>query len=287
MRLRAHADEAYLWLHVTGPARTARRLLIGFDVVEPQGGQLRLPGADAPLSPVGLEFVLQVENDTARVLGAQRAKPHIVQDVPRGATKRDVQAVVENWPAGFFAGTYTQALNEPFDMGIMTDDGRWSPLYAAVNRARAGADSTNYFGFGYDRGVLPRGPLPDGAWETDEWGNALEVRIPWNLINVTDPSSRHVVGEERSRPDGVVGTRQVEGIRIIAAAQSVHGDWRSWPETRRRNDVATFSWPTWDAPRFRVRRRATFDAMQAVYRELSGALAAPVIATPAERITDR
>src|SRR5690606_19376148 len=114
----------------------------------------------------------------------------------------------------------------------------------------------------------------------DEWANALEVRIPWNLINVTDPSSRHVVAETRgARPDGEIGTRQVEAIRIVAAVQRVDGEWRSYPETRRRNDVASFTWQTWDTPRFRTRRRPTFDAMQAVFRELSS--------VAAERMTDQ
>jgi tetratricopeptide (TPR) repeat protein len=271
MAIRAHADEAFLWLHIEGPASAARRLLIGFDVVDPDGGGMRFPGADAPASPVGLEFVLEVAGGQARLMATPRANQFRLQNVPRGSTKRDHAFALPDQPPGLFTGSYTQVLNEPFD-ARRREDGRFDPLYAIINRARVGADSTNYLGYGYDRGVLPPGPLPDGAWERLPGGDVLEVRIPWTLINVTDPSSRHVVHEARgARPDDQVGTRQVDGIRIVAAAEDGMG-WRVWPASGRPRDVASFTWTTWDVPRFRTRRRPVFDAMRAVFGEVGQAI---------------
>ena len=268
-RLRAHADEAYLWLYVQGAAVRAERLVIGLDIVEPDAGGMRLPGAGAPTSPVGLEFVLVVDSGQARLRATPRAQQYRLEAMPKGATARDRRVSIRNWAPGMFMGSWMQSLNEPFLLRA-ADDGRFDPLLVAVNRARVGADSTNWSGYGYDRGVLPEGPLPDGAWERSPESDALEVRIPWNLVNVTDPSSRHVVLEpEGARPDERVGTAQVDAIRITLATQDGAGAWQAWPASGLRSDVASFTWPTWDEPRYRVRRRPVFAAMSAVYRELS------------------
>jgi hypothetical protein len=243
-------------------------VLVGFDVVEPAGGQMRWPGDGAPLSPVGLEFVLQLDSGSARLMAAPRANQYRLERLPQGATLREFTTPVQNWPAGMFAGPFTQQINQPFEARVRAD-GRFDPLWAVINRARVGADSTSYSGFGYDRGILRPGPLPDGAWETSASGDVIEVRVPWNLINVTDPSSRHVVYESQSaRPDGVVGTRQIEAIGIVMATVDEEGGWQTWPASGRRADVAGFSWATWDEPRYTVRRRPTFNTMRAAFRGL-------------------
>src|SRR5690606_17163154 len=104
--------------------------------------------------------------------------------------------------------------------------------------------STEYLAVGYDRGILPAGPPPDGYWERSEDGTVLEVRIPWLLINVTDPSSRTVLqgpgddnvgnaipgadGRWRQPPgavgwpesvEGPFGTQHVEDIGIVASVR--------------------------------------------------------------------
>ena len=264
--LRAHADEAYLWLHVRGAPARAERLVIGFDVVDPAAGGLRYPGAGAPASPVGLELVLVVDSGQARLRATPRAQQYRLDAMPKGATKQDRRVNIASWAPGMFMGSWTQVLNEPF-APVAEAEGRFDPLRVAVNRARVGADSSNWFGYGYDRGVLPPGPLPDGAWE--RVADAIELRIPWTLINVTDPSSRHVVFEAAdARPDEHVGIRQVEGIRLTVAAQDAAGGWQVWPQTGLAEDVARFTWATWDEPRYRVRRRPVFDALRAAFREL-------------------
>jgi hypothetical protein len=268
-RFRAHADEAYLWIQVSGPAAAAQRLAIGFDVADPAGGGMRFPGRGAPVSPVGLEFVLQLDSGQARILANPTANPYRVGPLATGAVKRDRQTKVLNWAPGMFAGNYNQSLNEPY-ASLARADGRFDAQWVAINRARVGRDSTNYLAIGYDRGVLPEGPLPDGAWEMASWAHAIEFRIPWNLINVTDPSSRHVVYERPGEKNNdVVGTVQVDAIRIVAAAQDSAGAWRAWPASTRPADAVSFTWPTWDEPRFQVRRRPVFDAMRSVYSDLA------------------
>jgi hypothetical protein len=270
-RIRAHADEAFLWLHVSGPPVTATkigRLAVGFDIVDAAAGALRFPGEGAPPSAAGLEYVLEIDSTEARFVAAPGAFAFEVQTLPRGAVRGDLASQIENRPTGFFTGSYTHGLR-PAHNRVSKADGRYERLLTVVNRARVGADSTHYLGMGYDRGVLREGPLPDGAWERIGAG-AIEVRIPWSLIGVTDPSSRYV------RDPATTESRQVDGIRIVAAARGVRGEWQVWPESGRRQDVANFTWPTWEQPRFRSRRRPVFDAMRQAFQGL----------TPASRVVN-
>jgi hypothetical protein len=268
-RIRTHADEAFLWLHVSGPAAAADRLVVGFDVSDPAAGALRLPGGiDAPASPAGLEYVLQIDSTGARIVAAPGAFPFEVQTLPRGAARGDVVASIDDRPAGFFTGSYTHGMRQPARR-ITDATGRYETLRTVVNRARVAMDSTHYAGMGYDRGVLREGPLPDGAWERAP-GNAIEVRIPWTLIGVTDPSSRHVYDP------ATASSVKVDAIRIVAAAQT-RGGWSVWPESGHRRDVASVTWQEWEQPEFRSRRRPVFHAMRETFREMT---TAPRMVTP-------
>jgi tetratricopeptide (TPR) repeat protein len=253
-RFSAHADEGHLWLHIQGPVARADRIVIGFDVTDLNSGALRLP--DGPASPVGVEYALIVEGGDARIVAAPRTFPFELQPVPRGWAKRDMLSPVTDRPPGWFSGSWTQAAREHYATGLVVEP-TYEPLLAVVNRARVGADSTNYLGMGYNRGILRRGPLPDGAWERLPDGS-IELRLPWTLINVTDPSSRHAAHAGTVMP--------IDAIGIVAAASDGGSGWRSFPASGRRSDVARFTWPTWDEPRFRPRRRPAFDAMRAAFR---------------------
>src|SRR5690606_23655493 len=141
-------------------------------------------------------------------------------------------------------------------------------------------DSLEYPGYGYDRGVLPEGPLPDGAWERR--GDVVEVRIPWNLVGVTDPSTR-TVRTGGVDADGALATARVEAIRLVPAARDAGGTWRM-PSTA---GAVAFAWEGWEQPQYRTRARPTFDVMRGVFRELEqGAVAisapAPVAAAPVQ-----
>ena len=265
--LRAHADEAYLWLQLRGPFAQAPEVLVGFDVLDAKSGGKRFPGAGAPSVPVGLEFVLQIASDTARLVAWPRANPYRVRIMARGWAKRDRRSPITGAPPGFFAGSYTQELNEPF-LARADADGRFDPLFVVVNRARIGGDSTNYLGMGYDRGILPAGPLPDGAWERTSDGEVLEVRIPWTLLDITDPSSHRVVGTGGDGTGTAAPTTDLDGIRIVAAARRAQQQWQVLPSTGQEADVASFTWPGWDQPRYRIRYRPVYFALRDLFEEL-------------------
>lgn len=299
--LRAVADEAYLTLfYDAGPGGgpgLPDHLRIGFDTVDPDAGDRRWPGAIGDTLPLGIEFALDVTPTSARLLVDRPSSPFRLDPV-RGSLPRDdletppvpparatQGAVSAPVPQRTFAARREQRFQRPF-RSRPNADGRFDSLRVITNRPRFGRDSTEYLALGYDRGVLPGGPAPDGLWETDATRGLIEVRIPWMLLGFTDPSERRVlqelpegttrasIGAERAGPSdaaaaGAFGTVTVPDIGIVAAVER-DGRRRAWPA--RGEGVARFTWERWDTPSWRARTRPLYEALERAFATLDPAV---------------
>jgi len=262
--VRALADEAYLRLLVTPPDTAGPdSILIGIDVLDPEAGSFRWPGGADSALPVGLEFVIVATADEVRVLADPAASPFRVR---RQAMLRDSLTTMQvgRPPPGLFQGAYDQVPRFPLG-GVRHTDGEFDSLRVVTNRVRLSRDGVEFAASGYDRGVLPSGAEPDGLWEWDAARRVLEIRVPWSLINVADPSTRRVLAYPTDGSTGFA-TQQVESIGVLLATRSGDGTWCTWPASGQADDVARFSWDTWDDPRWRIRPRPLYEALQAVYR---------------------
>lgn len=291
LTLRAAHDAAYLWLLIEAPDATPRdTVLVGFDVIDPTRGDFSWPEqAGAPL-PVGLEFVLVATGGEVRVLADPPSNPFRHVPVGQGARNPTGRVMeVGASPPGLFHARVEQRFNLPYYTEA-NDDGRYDSLRVVVNRRRFARDSTEYLATGYDRGVLREGPAPDGVWERAS-GGVLEVRVPWLLINVTDPSSRTVLqgpgsanargaepgpdGRWRLRPgvaawpdtvSGALGTERIDGVGVVASVRRGDRGATVAPGPGRR--VARFTWPTWEVPRWTERARPAYGVMSETYAQL-------------------
>jgi hypothetical protein len=266
--LRTAVDEAYLWLLIDGAGGPGTEFFVGFDVFDPRGGDVRWPRAVGPQLPVGVEFVLHISRDTVRLMADPPSNPWRIVPVrdrlKRGAAGPDLGA--PELP-GIFVGRFEQRLNHPFRTRP-NEDGLYEPLRVLPNRPRFGRDGAEFGAVGYDRGVLREGAPPDGYWEWSADGAAIEVRIPWLLLNVTDPSSRRVVQGGPGSEDfgGEVPTRMIETLGLTAAVRVPGGGWTAWPNEAA--EVATLTWSTWEEPEWVERRRPTYFQMRETYRTL-------------------
>lgn len=265
-RLRALADEAYLWMLVDpGVDGRPDSILIGLDVLDPAAGAFRWPGRHPLTLPVGVEFVLAVSAGEARVLADRSANPFRVRrQSPFRLPLHTVRFAHE--PPGFFAGAYDQVYRFPLG-GERNTSGRFDSLRVVTNRTRVGRDTLEHAAAGYEWGFLPAGGPPDGFWESDPVTGAVEIRVPWTLINVADPSGRQVLA---SPPGGGAGFRALptDAIRMLLATRSADGGWTQWPRTADPATVERFAWEPWEEPRWRARRRPLYDAMRDVFGEL-------------------
>ncbi len=290
--VRAAHDAAYLWLHIeTAGIAPPDTVLVGFDVLDADRGDFAWPGrAGGPL-PVGVEYVLRATGDEVRLLADPPSNPFRHVEVGQGARRlTGVRTPIADPLPGHFHARTEQRFNLPF-YTERNDDGRYDSLRVIVNRRRFARDSTEYLAIGHDRGLLGEGPPPDGLWERSEDGRAFEVRVPWLLLGVTDPSSRTVLqgpGRENTGravlgPDGryrlargvaawpdsvfgALGTRRIEGIGIIARA--VTSGAREAVAPSAGAPVARFTWPGWEEPRWIERARPVYRAMAELFRTL-------------------
>jgi len=275
-KLRAVTDEAFLWLLIESARPRPEDLFVGFDVIRADAGSFSWPGRQGPALPVGVEFVLHATPDEVRLLADPAASLFRfapIQVAPEFEDRLSVMPIAEgSEPPGLFSGRMIWDLNAPY-VSRARADGKFDSLRVITNRRRVGRDTTEYATLGYDRGVLRRGPYPDGMWEPLPDSGVIELRIPWALLNVTDPSSRRVLQHSPDRREqGWIATlseedasQVIEGIRIVAAARMKDDSWRSWPKSRSPFDVAEVSWKTWDEPLWRERRRPVFDALREVF----------------------
>lgn len=279
--LRALADEAYLWLTVELEQDAgADEVLVGFDTLEPEKGDFEWPGREAPSSPVGLEFALRLTPGEARLLVDPASNPMRVDTVRQGldAEHLRVSGLLTTPPPGSFTGRLEACYRRPLDTTANTD-GRYDSMRVVTNRPRFTRDGVEFAAMGYDRGLLRPGPPPDGLWEWDVDSGVIEVRIPWTLLNVTDPSQRRVLADRGDVADpcsgsGHVefGTRSVDDFRLVAAVRTGPAEWQSLPASGSAADVAAFTWPTWEQPTWKSRRRPAFDEMREVFDRLAPAV---------------
>lgn len=250
-----HHDEAYLYLRLdVGTVDfSAARYLVGIDSYDPRLGDARLPYSGTR-SPVGLEFVLDLAGPGAgRLLVDQ---PYaLYRDMPiRGSNPLVTQSVY----------------NRPFRTRANAD-GRYDSLFVTPNRRTFGRDGTVYPAQRLERNLLRHARQSETTladWFADTATGTIELRIPWGMLHVLDPSSHQVLfGATGDRmPDG----RATDGFRFVV--QSV--DPRD--ATAARGDRLPFAadgfaapptwrWEGWEAPRWWAERKPAFDAMRAAF----------------------
>jgi tetratricopeptide (TPR) repeat protein len=153
-------------------------------------------------------------------------------------------------------------------------DGVFDSMYVGVNRARYGRDGTFYPARGVNRGRLRFGTdslstLSD--WYYDGRSKMLQVRIPWGLLNVTDPSTRTILYEE-ARGEGF-GTVTARGFRIgmltyqDGARRTLVGALPQVSQGSRwaREVLKTWDWKGWDTPRWHSRIKPAYGAMRTTW----------------------
>jgi hypothetical protein len=258
--LRVTSDEAYVYLLLVlsadgRPIAWEREAFwIGIDTFGADVGDRRLPPPAAGELPIGLEFLVRLEG------------PH------------DSRLLVDP-PYRIFEGEEGRPCrSEPNRDGVYTE------ILAVPNRERFGRDGTRFPARTYSRSPLRHGTTDPASPDFDslaDWfaaadGSAIEVRIPWGLLNVTDPSSRRVI-DERSRTDGPVETAITDGFRFHVVAlrlrpghparvavidrlpARVPASAADWP---------VYAWPGWDLPSFHLRTKRAYDILGRTMRSL-------------------
>ena len=254
--LRATSDEAYVYLllEVDRPiVEHEREYWIGIDTYDAALGDHRFPEpADVP-SPIGLEFLVRLTGHTTGRIDVDR--PY------------DPFDLVEPRPLRSEANA----------------NGEFVPIAPETNRERIGRDGTRYPAQRHDRGALRYGSTDPASIDRDDladWyaspdGRSIELRLPWALLNVTDPSSRRVAHEERAR-EGQVATNVTEGFRFhVLALDRAEAGARVVARLPRSEaaslaDFPTWSWPGWDQPTYHLVPKESYFLLQREFGHRGG-----------------
>ena len=263
--LRAGSDESYLYLAVEFPDLAglafpwgAEDVVLALDTSRRDLGQRSLPGG-ALTGEVGFEFVA-VFRDSAD------AELRIVPGYSPYVGGEAIDSLGDD---------YSRFARRPVTIPTLAD-GRFDSMFVITNRARFGRDGRFFPASGINRGRLRYGTaahstLSDWYWDRD--AGMLQLRLPWNLLNVSDPSTATLLFETQA--DGDLGTTRSDGFRfgvarlgtapgaapaLLATLPAVRPD-GTWGAA----DFPTWEWPTWTVPRYHERLKPVYDSLKAVW----------------------
>jgi hypothetical protein len=254
--LRVGRNEAYVYLSLpltSGFGWDSLDVQIALDTYAPALGQRRL--ADGAIeSGIGMEFVAELRSPGDAEL---RVTPDYNPYTP-------ASSIHEGDDFGRF-------YRHPA-ASVARDDGRFDSLFVITNRARYGRDGSFFPAEGYNRGRLRFGPEAESTladWYHDTAAGLLELRLPWGLLNVTDPSSATVLAERADAPFttattegfniGVLVRRTRDGALLhTLPARASDGTWpargfRSW------------RWRTWTDPVSHATLKPVYDSLAAAW----------------------
>lgn len=245
--LRAGADPAYLYLALDVPSLDwkASGVEIGIDTWRDSVGQHRLPRGGV-LSPLGFEFLVDLPAPDS---GQVRVLPEYNRYAPIADRKTGDDL-------GRFHHRPVTTQNR--------SDGVFDTMFVITNRARFGRDGTFFPAAQVDRGALRYGTerastLSD--WYVDAAAGLLELRIPWDLLNVTDPSSRTLLYERGV--GSAFGTVTAGDFHFQVALWSKQGG-----GSEMLGPSAGWRWRGWTAPKWYSRLKPAYDSLTVTWGAL-------------------
>lgn len=257
--LRVTHDEGYVYLRLdVGSVDWSRaHYQIGIDTYRRDLGDTRLPNT-ASKSPVGLEFVVDL---------AGPAASQVLIDHPYNLY-RPVQI------PGSKPAAVQYVMNSPFRT-VANDAGRWDSLVVVTNRRRIGRDGRIYDPIGYNRNRLLYSRQSDNSladWFANEDRGIIEIRLPWAMLQLVDPSARSVLfgNPVTKKVDGAT----TDGFRFIVQSYNPlqpAASGETLPQnlgTAKPGELPTWTWPTWEAPQWYSEVKPLFAAMQKTFASI-------------------
>ncbi|HET6372638.1 MAG TPA: tetratricopeptide repeat protein [Candidatus Polarisedimenticolia bacterium] len=234
--LKVAHDEGYLYLRLDVDRLDwdSVNYVIGLDTYGASEGDHKMP-FDLPLStPTGMEFVADLRGPSGS---------RLLCDIPYDL--------------------HTNRFTRPWKSSE-NNDGLFIAMLAETNRRRVGRDGTVYPAIVYDRSPLRYGTTDAASpsfddladWYANTEEGFIEMRIGWNLLNVTDPSTRQVL-DDPVPPRGGAGHNTTDGFRFYVAAYRPGGTTvlATLPAADARGRFASsgtpfYTWAPWEEPTY-------------------------------------
>jgi hypothetical protein len=233
-------------------------LYVGISTLGRGHGTVNLPVNGVPSLPTGVEFLLKVSSAESLLLN--------VPDYSRASSK-------------FWAAP--------------SRDPSFEHIIYITNRAQQASDGTILPAIYYDQSVLKYGDFSRGNSQFDSLGNwfvdpvkkMVVVRLPWTIVNVSDPSSNQVIFDlVKDLPPGPAGLRVMQndyldtmktpGFQFFAALTDGADLKDIGPRGNGTSSFLTsakvFNWRGWESPSYVERLKSSYRFLQATYGSFSG-----------------
>jgi tetratricopeptide (TPR) repeat protein len=282
--LYADADEGFLYLRLAvhqldndndgEPDWSQANYLIGISTTPGKGGLTSLPFIAPIRFPRGMTYAIQLAGkDSSRIWIASSYNPYHLSTV-EGRPAQTVLLPKLGWSTKISSnGSFESQIIEP-------------------NRRRFSRNGDYFPPRRYDRGILRYGSLdpqsPDydslAEWHANVHTNMIDLRIPWSLLNVTDPSSFKVLaGIGR---DGMVKTIETPGFLIAVFSYRPLDSARAQPMMNQNQPVADslpavpgpletlsarlkiYRWKGWSKPQYFLKPKDSYAILRKAIRSL-------------------
>lgn len=262
----AMADFAYLYLRIdvdapAGLAWKQWKYWIALNTLPGQAGSRTLP-YPGPRVESGANFLVQLEGPgKARLLVAENYNPNHRMVVPR---RHPLPRLIRK--AGMNVG--------------LVDEAGFEEIVIEANLPRYGRDGQWFPPQNFNRSSLPYGTAERGKpgysnhalWRSDEKTGMIELRIPWGLLFVTDPSSLQAFAGTDAQWH--VKLRATPGVSVAvfalrAGSPGLLGG--SFPEVvwgRVKEEPAIFTWDPWQKVEFRSYFKQGYYSLQGEWERM-------------------
>jgi hypothetical protein len=252
-QIRATSDEGFLYLLLETegqgtPDWKRIRYRIAIDTHDPKRGERMLPKPFSAEIATGAEFLIDLGGPGE---SSMRVTPSYNPYPLKGRTEEG------GW-----------IVSPP------RSSGRFVPMTFEANRERFARDGRRFAARYLDRGALVfvSGPgdlgNPHATVAAGENGS-IEIRIPWPLLNVSDPSTLRVLSGEM-RPEGSESL-ETDGFRIYAysfdAKRSEHPLVDRLPVAGQRAPL--YTWKGWEEPKYRLELKESARAISGTMKQLT------------------
>jgi tetratricopeptide (TPR) repeat protein len=278
--LQAAADEGYLYMRLLvgcldcspadrrsdgRPRFDKASYAISLNTLPGSAGIQTMPFGSVTV-PGGANFLLVLTDPVAaRLLVADNYNPYEVVATPGVAGETELRPRQALTPSIKPRGLFEEVIVEP-NVRRFTREGRMLP---AQRRSRS------ELRYGIDDDARPESNSI-GEWYADLRTSAILVRIPWNKLFVTDPSSLTVVGgmaQGRVNPVATPGI-EITAFSLVPTGNPASGpaDWtvsQAMPALTERQAGAAprFTWPKWEVVKVEPYMKKAYAALQPLFAE--------------------
>ncbi|TVP91758.1 MAG: hypothetical protein EA249_04845 [Alkalibacterium sp.] len=157
---------------------------------------------------------------------------------------------------------------------VENNDGQFNGIHFALSKPMTIPSTGEFIPFDYyETGLLREGignpesesfdSLAD--YTINNESGLLEIRIPWLLLNVKDPSQKEILGD--IWPEGLEASEFIEQIYVNAVASKDQKLIDQLPED---SEMLPYSWDKWEEPEYEERLKESYDVIQDYLLTITG-----------------